>query len=114
MEPFIKYVILHPSPTAEMGHIRCHLQSELVSMAVLSLSRTHQLRELDRPSAEVVATLQTTEAIVKLLVSLLPLQPSKSDQQLMSIASMLEKVIQLILEVQSFKEGDGCGGHDGR
>lgn len=83
-------------------------------MAVFSLSRARHLRELNKPTAEVVASLQTTEAIVKLLVRLLPLQPSKSDQQLTSVTSMLEEVIQLILAIQGFEKGHGHRGHDGR
>ena len=83
-------------------------------MAVFSLAHARHLRELDKPTAEVVATLQTTKAIVKLLVRLLPLQPCKSDQQLTSVTSILEEVIQLILEIQGFEKGDGHRRHDGR
>lgn len=61
-----------------------------------------------------MTALQRGKAIVKLLVKLLPLQPSKSDQQLMFVASTLEKVIQLVLEIEWCDKNDECHEQGGK
>lgn len=108
IEPFIKYVLLHPTPTAELSHFGCHLEAELISLASSSLSSFCRSREQVQSTPETLTALQRSEAITNLLVMLLPLQPTKSDQQLMFVTSMLEKVVQLVMDIQLI---DGSGEH---
>ncbi len=108
VEPFIKYVLVHPSPSSEVSHIGQILQSELTSIATASLSHYHNSRELAEPSA---LALQRSKTILQFFIKLIPLLPTKSDHQLMSVASLLERIVHLELEIhQSGKGHDLCKG----
>ena len=103
VEPFIKYILIHPSPSSEVSHIGHSLQSELISIASASLVRYHHSRELAEPSA--VALLQRSKTILQLFIRLMPLLPTKSDPQLASVASLLERVVHLELEIHQSDKG---------
>ena len=73
-------------------------------MAAASLFHYHHSRELADPTAETKMALQQSKTIVKFLIQLIPLLPTKSDRQLMSVASLLEKIINLDLEIHRYDE----------
>lgn len=111
VEPFIKYVLIHPSPSSELSHIGHKLQSELISIATASLSHYHHSKKLAEPS---VVALQRSKTILKFFIRLIALLPTKSDHQLMSVASLLEKIIHLELEIHQSDEGDQLCEQNGR
>ena len=102
VEPFIKYILIHPSPSSEVSHIGHSLQSELISIASASLTRYHHSRELAEPSA---VALQRSKTILQLFIRLMPLLPTKSDPQLVSVASLLERIVHLELEIHQSGKG---------
>ena len=53
-----------------------------------------------------LTSLERSKGILNLLVKLIPLQPCKSDQQLVFIAAVLEKVIELALEMKCVDRDD--------
>ena len=108
MEPFIKYVLVHPSPSNELSHIGHKLQSELISIAMASLSHYHHSKE---PS---VVALQRSKTILKFFIRLIALLPTKSDHQLMSVASLMEKIIHLELEIHQSDKGHKLCEQNGR
>lgn len=108
VEPFIKYVLIHPSPSSEVSHIGHSLQSELISIATNSLSHYHHSRELVQPA------LQRSKMILKFFIRLMPLLPNKSDHQLMSVVSLLEKIVHLKLEIHQSDKRDELHEQNGR
>lgn len=106
VEPFIKYVLLHPSPSSELSHIGDNLQSELISIATVSLSHYHHSRELAEQTAESTVALRRSKTILEFFIKQIPLLPTKTDRQLISAASLLEKVIHLQLEIHHCDERD--------
>ena len=114
VEPFVKYVLLHPSPSSELSNIGHNLQSELILIATASLSHYHHSRELAEPMTETIVALQRCKTLLKFFIKLIPLLPTKTDRQLISVASLLEKVIHLELEIHCCDEGEEHQEQSGR
>lgn len=110
VEPFIKYILVHPSSSSEVSHIGHSLQSELISIATASLSHYHRSRKLAEPSA----ALQRSKTILQFFIRLIPLLPTKSDHQLASIASLLERIVHLDLEIHQSGKGHELHEENGR
>ena len=96
MEPFIKYVLIQPNPSSEVSHIGHSLQSELISIATASLSHYRHSTELGEPST---VALQRSKTVAMFFIGVIPLLPTKSDRQLVSVASLVEKIVHLELEI---------------
>ena len=80
-EPFVKYLLLHPSPSSELTLVANQLHSDLLSVA----KKTSQAQ---------------ASTILKLLSKMLALQAVSSTQQLMSVASQTQ---QLVVQVASLE-----------
>jgi len=82
----VGYILLSPFPSPELALVGKYLHLELISIA----RSLHKHGQTDPHSPEV--------AIVWLLVELIPLQPSQSDHQLLTVVSMVESLVELCYE----------------
>lgn len=82
MTPFIKYLLLHPSPSPEHTLTASHLHSALLTLALATPPHpTHG----HTPSLLILCT----------LLHLLPLTPTHSDQLMQLVSSRLQAMVRL-------------------
>ncbi len=91
LQPFVKFVLLHPSSSPELMAASSLLHRQLLSTAKeLSMAtKRGEGGESQSPLA----------AIAQLLVKLLPLQPTWTDVQLSSVAGMARELVAMIVEL---------------
>ncbi len=87
LQPFIKFLLLHPSPSLELAAARSLLYRELLSPT----------RRLPVDAAE-GGNQPLPLPIVQLLVKLLPLQPLGTDDQLTSVAAMCRELVPAVMQ----------------
>lgn len=114
VKPFVKYVLLHPTPSSDLSCIGQSLQSELISVATTSLLCYQHSREVAEQAAETIVALQRSKTIVNFFIKLIPMLPTKNDRQLMSVTSLLEKVVCLKLELCHYIQSDECDWQTGK
>ena len=100
LEPFVKYVLLSPSSTSEMVLVGNYLHSQLVSLAKTFLSSPDHTSESGGGN-------RCGILLVKLLLKLVPLQPVKTDPQLLTVVSMVKRLVDLQVEMNSYDLGMG-------
>lgn len=86
VEPVLKYLFLHPAPPPLISSLATQLHSDLTHLAMSSSSEGG----CDEDRAE------SGVDLVRLLVSLLPLQPTHKDGELLSVVSYTSHLLYLL------------------
>eukprot|EP00731_Ephydatia_muelleri_P024519 Em0016g790a len=92
LDPVIKYILLHPNPSPELASLSHHLHTSLVHTC-------HLLTTQDRALAS---------AIASLLVHSFPLLQVSTDCQLISAATSVQSIIELVTQIKHPSGGVMC------